>query len=122
MPIKQIVYNCQYCNKCKLTTKEKCEKHESFCFKNPKNKACLTCIFFKRRRRTSEEKDFSRGDIYECSKLKLNFYRTTDNKRINESLETKEVLKEINELVFSHDKKDREMLFPKRDCSTYIKK
>lgn len=90
-----------------------------FVLKIQKNKACLTCVFFKRRRRLSHETSFSRGDIYECSKLNINFFRTHDYKRVNEDLTTHNVEMEVSEQIFGGNKK---MIFPKRDCELYKKK
>lgn len=36
-------YECDHCNK-KLFTKGSMKKHESVCFRDPKNKACATCL------------------------------------------------------------------------------
>lgn len=80
MPNKIILYKCKWCNRLKPTIKIHAIDHESYCFKNPKNKACLTCKFFKRRRRTYAEKSFTIGDIYECSKQKLSFMRIEKRK------------------------------------------
>ncbi len=41
---KETVYRCGYCNKPYLSSSG-CLKHESYCFNNVENKACLTCEY-----------------------------------------------------------------------------
>ena len=41
--VKTTIYRCDHCNKPYITASG-CKKHESYCFNNIENKACLTCI------------------------------------------------------------------------------
>ena len=44
MPLEQIRFLCEYCNKKHYLRKSSCVRHEKECFWNPKTKSCMTCI------------------------------------------------------------------------------
>ena len=52
MPRKRTAYQCDFCKKVYLTEKTTIA-HEKWCYHNPKNKACVTCL------------NFSQGDLAE---------------------------------------------------------
>lgn len=123
MPKKHILYTCKYCNRLKPTIKSHVIDHESYCFNNPKNKACLSCKFFKRKRRsTNGELNILRGDYYDCSKRSLVFLRVHGRVgRFNTfdlviDYKNGEVLQELDFL--SNDK----AIFPTTNCKLHKRK
>lgn len=47
MAIQRIAYQCEHkCTHKLLISKEAMERHENRCFRNPENKACVTCAHF----------------------------------------------------------------------------
>jgi hypothetical protein len=74
MPKKVIKWSCSYCKNFVQTKIESVLKHESRCFYNPKNKACLTCANFKRHMLTKDEKKVYVGYKSVCIKLGIIHY------------------------------------------------
>lgn len=119
MPKKQIVYCCKYCTRYSLKSKENVIKHELFCFKNPKNKACKICKFFKvSLRKNQEEVDFSNGNISRCSKLELMFYYNKEGYNTVENMKDKSIV--YQRTMFRTN--DGIQPFPKKNCDLYVKK
>jgi hypothetical protein len=73
------IYKCDHCNK-RYLVKSACEKHETFCSKNPENVfACAGCIHIKERSEVID--DDSSGWL--CSKTIKYFYCEKLNKRLH---------------------------------------
>jgi len=122
MPKKHILYTCKWCHRLKPTIKSHVIDHESYCFKNPKNKACLSCKFFKRKRRsTSGERYHLRGDYYDCSKRSLVYLRISNAIFKGEyelviDYKNGDILQELN--LFSNER----ATFPTSDCELHKRK
>jgi len=118
MPKRIVLYKCRWCNRMTPTTKDNIETHEKYCFKNPKNKACLSCVSFKRRFLTDEERDHFRGYVYECPKLDIKSTCTMSS-RFNFRLSTGEKIGEFN---YVFDSGECELKFPTKQCKDYKRK
>lgn len=69
---ERTVYKCGYCQKWYLQ-KHSCEKHETYCPKNPQNKhACFDCIFLSVDRQTADD-GFSEK-TFTCTKKDLQLH------------------------------------------------
>lgn len=118
MPKKVIVYSCKWCTRYQLKHKENVIKHEAYCFKNPKNKACKTCEHFKVSLRKSNEREFSAGNISTCSLLGLKFYYDFDGMKTVEMLDGTQVFKQEKFLM----QKPKPVPFPISNCEFYKRK
>lgn len=68
MAIQRIAFQCEHkCTHKMLISKEAMERHEVRCFRNPENKACITCIYFQPHTGSSSP-DFDDGDVRRCLK------------------------------------------------------
>lgn len=118
MPTKLIMYECSYCNKFRTKKKIYVEDHESRCFFNPKNKACLTCEFCKRRLRDNEEQHNYFGFVYTCSKYNISMFNRT-NSKINIDNNTGEIIAEKSRFIRLESEK---LIFPTSGCNEWRKK
>jgi hypothetical protein len=124
MPKEIIYYACSFCGGFKQLKKEHTQKHEDTCFYNPKNKACLTCVYSKRRLRTLEEDELYSGFVWECKKKNIRHYRLhTAGYGIKESINVDKLNNVIGEkrlsLFFDYE---NTLVYPTKDCNDYEQK
>lgn len=130
MPKKIKMYGCSYCNNFKQSKIESVLKHESRCFRNPKNKACLTCKNLVRKFLTKEEKENYVGYLTICSKLKIKHYTVKlygnehnliMKKQINIDVKTDEIIGTYSKTVL-FEEIENILVFPKSGCEKHQKK
>ena len=124
MPKKVTYYACSFCGGFKQLKKDNVIKHENNCFYNPKNKACLSCEYSKRRLRTHEEDESYSGFVWECKKKHIRHYRLhSAGYGIKESINVDELNNIIGErrlsTLFDYD---NTLVYPTKNCNEYKRK
>ena len=71
--IERITYQCEYCEKRRMSNKTRMEHHEEKCYWNPLTRSCPTCIWY------SEQHD--PDEFYKCYLGR--FDCTSDNPKPN---------------------------------------
>jgi len=123
MPKKIIIYSCSFCGNFKQVKKESVLKHESRCFANPKNKACLTCVNCVRRLRKGKERELYIGYVYTCKKTGISMFNIKSDERVKINIDFRgKIIARYSKLMLYINTEKGELLFPTSNCLTYKKR